>query len=599
MSFMFNPYPYNDMGAINHLKVSPAAEQAVMAGNDQVREKLNEIFQTGVTALDGYIGVNFAAIVAELQETSPQTTFIDVACCYKTQAELDAMLAEHLPVDLEWDPVSLFGRIFEGNLSELMDPDKLAVLRKKFAGATGPVVVYGCGSACAELRDLATTVVYYDMSPMNVVLRAKQGELRCIGDTEKRIFKDQMRHLYYVDYEVCIRLRQELFEQNRIDYYVDCNIPGEFKLIPQAALDEICQALVERPFRCKPCYCEGIWGGNYIKDRRSLPKEMRNCAWVYDLIPNEVSLIAEVGGTLLEMPFITFYRKMGVPLMGQQCVDNYHGVFPIRFNYDDTYGGGNMSTQVHPPLDYIQSHFGEPFQQDESYYVIITAGSRTYMGLKDVTDTEEFYGAVKKSEKDGSPVDFEKYVNSIVSRQGRQFMIPGGTIHSSGANQVVLEIGSWTVGSYTFKIYDYLRTDLDGTRRPIHSKHGINVIDKARRESYVREKLVPKPKLVREGEGWSEHIIGEHEKIFFQTRTLEFYDRIEDQTNNKFHVLNLVEGQRVRVESVASPDKCYELNHLDMVVVPACLGQYRIVNLGAGPVRIHKTLLKQDSPKAC
>ncbi len=48
-----------------------------------------------------------------------------------------------------------------------------------------------------------------------------------------------------------------------------------------------------------------------------------------------------------------------------------------------------------------------------------------------------------------------------------QFMLPGGTIHASGRNQLILEIGSLTVGSYTFKLYDYLRADLDGTRRPI------------------------------------------------------------------------------------------------------------------------------------
>lgn len=180
-----------------------------------------------------------------------------------------------------------------------------------------------------------------------------------------------------------------------------------------------------------------------------------------------------------------------------------------------------------------------------------------------------------------------------MSRQGRQFLIPGGTIHSSGVNQVVLEIGSWTIGSYTFKMYDYLRTDLDGTRRPIHLRHGMNVIDKSRREDYVKEKLVPMPKLLRQDQNGMEYIIGEHEKIFFQLRCLEFYREITDNTDGKFHVLNLVEGQKVRIESIVDTDRSYEIGYLEMAVVPACIGPYRIVNLGAGPVKIHKTLVKE------
>lgn len=592
MSFMFNPYPYHDLSAVNPIDVSEGTEASLISGTAAVTESLAEKITSGVTAIEGYVGVDFEAIVSRLRELAPDVKFIDVAWIYKSQEELDVMLREHLPEDPVMDPVSLFGRMFHGEISALMDAAKLAELRQEIEKTQGPVVVYGCGSACGELRDSLQRIIYYDMAPMNVVLRSRNGFVKCLGDSETRPFKNLMRHLYYVDYEVCIRLRQELFEHQAIDFYVDCNQPDDHKLIPAAALDEIFTRLVNRPFRCKPCYIEGIWGGDHIKELRRLPDEMKNCAWVFDLIPNEVSLVAAVNGTRLEFPFITFYRKMGTELMGRHCVDKYLGVFPIRFNYDDTYHGGNMSTQVHPPREYNQKNFDEPFQQDESYYVVFTAGSRTYCGLKDDADVDEFYAAVQQSEKDGSPVDFEKYVNSVVSRQGRQFLLPGGTIHSSGANQVVLEIGSWTVGSYTFKMYDYLRTDLDGTRRPIHSKHGINVIDVSRREKYVKEKLVPKRKRVREGDGWAEFIVGEHEKMFFQLRCFEFDKEISDDTNNNFHVLNLVEGQRVRVESISKPENHFEINFLEMVVVPACLGKYRVVNLGAGPVTVHKTLLK-------
>lgn len=592
MSFMFNPYPYKDMNAINRVSISPENAQSIRSGNAAVCAELKRIITSGITLIDGHIGVDFEALINELRGVSDKVKFIDISACYKSPEELDKKFAEHLPIDLEMDPISLFGRMFEGEMCELINLQSVNALKSSLKHAEGAIVIYGCGSAIAELRDVASHTIYCDMSPMNIVLRAKNGQVKCIGDSEARPFKNLMRHLYYVDYEVCIHHRQELLSHDLTDYYIDCNESNDLKLAPRAAFNEIFHALVEQPFRCKPCYIEGVWGGDYIKNLRSLPDTMRNCAWVFDLIPNEVSLMTEINGTLMEFPFITFYRRMGVELMGKETVDKYLGVFPIRFNYDDTYHGGNMSIQVHPPLKYNHEHFSEPFQQDESYYCVFTAGSRTYMGFKDDADVDEFYRAVMQSEKDGSSVDYERYVNSVVSRQGRQFLIPGGTIHSSGANQVVLEIGSWTVGSYTFKMYDYLRTDLDGARRPIHSRHGANVIDKSRREDYVNEQLVPTPKLLRADANGAEYIIGEHENMFFQLRCLEFHREMEDNTTGKFHVLNLVEGQRVRIEALSDPAKSYEISYLDMAVIPACIGAYRIVNLGAGPVRIHKTLIR-------
>jgi mannose-6-phosphate isomerase class I len=134
-----------------------------------------------------------------------------------------------------------------------------------------------------------------------------------------------------------------------------------------AAFNDVLSALVHRPFRCKPVYLEGVWGGFFIKKLRGLPEDMRNCAWVFDLIPNEVSVLVKIGRHTVEIPFSTFFRHRSEALMGIESVRRFGTQFPVRFNYDDTYGGsGNMSVQVHPPAAYARAHFGEPFQQDEA-----------------------------------------------------------------------------------------------------------------------------------------------------------------------------------------------------------------------------------------
>ena len=219
-------------------------------------------------------------------------------------------------------------------------------------------------------------------------------------------------------------------------------------------------------------------------------------------------------------------------------------------------------------------------------------GAKTYIGFRDDADTDEFIRAAKKSETAHTPFDHDAFVNSVASRPGVQFMLPAGTIHASGRNQLILEIGSLTVGSYTFKMYDYLRSDLEGVPRPIHTFHGQRVLETSRRAKWVGENLVQQPREVRKGPGFAEYIVGEHDLLYFSLRRFEFDRQIEDDTQGRFHVLTLVDGESVVVESLADPSRSYVQNYLDVVVVPAAMGPYRVRNLGNQPVVMHKTMLK-------
>jgi mannose-6-phosphate isomerase class I len=323
---------------------------------------------------------------------------------------------------------------------------------------------------------------------------------------------------------------------------------------------------------------------------------MKNCAWVFDLIPLEVSVVVETAGHTIEFPYFTFVQKEGDSLMGKECVKKYGGYFPIRFNYDDTFhSSGNMSIQVHSGHDYNINNFGEYGRQDESYYIVETAhNAKTYVGFTETADPKEFIKEAKISEKQHTEIDYEKYINYVDSKPGVQVMLPAGTIHSSGRNQVILEIGSLTVGSYTYKMYDYLRADLDGKPRPIHTFHGENVLALDRTTTWVNENIVQKPRVAVKGEGWTEYIVGEHDLLYFSLRRLEFEKEAYGDTAGKFHVLTLVDGEKVCVQSLENPDFCYYQNYLDVVVIPANVGKYVVKNLGNQPVCIHKTMLKDD-----
>jgi len=517
MSFMFNPYPYVDPNAINFPEFPVEMTKSALRGNIKIGALLAET--KGILALDGYVGSSFSELLVRIEEANSNVKFFDVAEAYKSSDEFESMLAESLPEDRVIDPILLFGKSIHRELDSLFDAAKLAALVSKLQAAAAEnslVVVYGCGAACETLRKIASKVAFIDVTPMAVTVRIRAGKVAPLGDKKKRTLPYIFRRLYYCDYEIMMLHRKQLMDNNALDYYIDGNNIDDLRLIAFADLEKVFAEMLQRPFRCTPVYIEGVWGGQFVKKLRNLPEDMRNCAWVFDMIPNEVSLQVKVGSCTFNIPFSTFFRHCGEKLMGKESVERFGYVFPIRFNYDDTYGGsGNMSIQVHPPCKYNQDNFGEPFQQDESYYCVKTAGSKTYLGLTDDCNVEEFYKCIDKAEKEYVAFDHDKYVNSFPSEEGDQFLLPGGTIHASGRNQVVLEIGSYTIGSYTFKLYDYLRSDLDGKPRPIHSIHGKNVLVTDRRRSAVDGVLRPKPITVREGEGWKEEIVGEHDLIYF------------------------------------------------------------------------------------
>ena len=597
MSFMFKPYPFTDPVPVNRIDLPQELRQAPVSGNAAVAAELLKK-QAKVMLLDGYVSADFSSLIRNIREQLPDTeiTVLDMAESYRTSIELEDLLKDTLPEDRVIDPILLFGKSHHFTIDNLIDPKRLKELTgkiEKLRSKSGLVIVCGQGSVQPQLKALADVSLFMDVTPLNAVLRVNARRCGALGDDKERSLRYLWRRLYYFDYEIMMLHRKNLIDENRIDFYIDGNQEENLKMIGLNELKDVFSNQLRSPFRCTPVYIEGVWGGNFVKKLRSLPDDMRNCAWVFDMIPNEVSMQIKIGPVTFNFPFSTFFKAVGKQLMGEESVKRFGYVFPIRFNYDDTYGGnGNMSVQVHPPQKYNQEHFGEPFQQDESYYCVKTAGSKTYQGLQDDCDVEEFFRCIDKAEKEYIPFDYEKYVNSFPSEQGDQFLLPGGTIHASGRNQVILEIGSYTIGSYTFKLYDYLRKDLDGTPRPIHSIHGKNVLVTDRRRSKIDGWLRPKPKTIREGLGWKEEIVGECELIYFSLRRLSFEHSISDCTNGKFHVLTLVEGDEVLVYSKADPSCCFHQKFMDIVVVPASMGEYGIINLGTTPCKVHKALLK-------
>jgi len=612
---MYNPFPFDDPRPVNRPELSKTTVGSVVAGGTPNVAKIfvgsiaDRAAKEGiVVAFDGYTTAKWDLFISligrECDILGLKLDAVDFnAATLKSGEEIDAIIDPLLIWDTKIDPTLLYGKVYKGGYQGLVNPQKAEAFAAALPGRKTPgkiTAVFGYGSLEPGFRGLYDLKCFFDLTPKTSMLRIRAGEYTNLGKTHTGIINRTIRRCYYCDFECAVRNRRELFASGAIDWYFLDNDRAKLQMMPFAAFADICAQLVKYPFRAKPCYLEGVWGGTYMKKLRNLPVEMRNAAWVFDFIPMEVSVVVEAGAEKLDINYCSFVHKEGVNLMGEDCVNKFKGYFPIRFNYDDSYHStGNMSIQCHSGGQFNIENYNEFGRQDESYYVVVTGHeAKTFIGFRDDADIPQFFKEIEAADTDHKPCDYMKYVSYEESKPGLQVMLPAGTIHSSGRNQVILEIGSLTIGSYTYKMYDYLRLDFDGKQRPIHTHLGELNVRQDRRTSVIHdpsstEYIVQKPRLDCEGEGWKEFILGENPQMYISLRRLEFEKICEQDTKGeKFHVLALVDGENVRVRSVECPERFFDMQFMDIVCVPADMGKYVIENLGVEPIRVHKTCLR-------
>jgi mannose-6-phosphate isomerase class I len=308
-----------------------------------------------------------------------------------------------------------------------------------------------------------------------------------------------------------------------------------------------------------------------------LPKDgAPNHAWCFDCVPEENSLLLGFGGKRVEIPSLNLVLMHPRELLGEAVYKRFGAEFPIRFDFLDTVGGGNLSLQVHPLTAYIREQFGMDYTQDESYYMLdAEEGAGVYLGLKDGVDRAAMIADLERARAGDSDFPAEEYVNLFPAKKHDHFLIPAGTVHCSGKGSMVLEISA-TPYIFTFKLWDWGRLGLDGRPRPIHLEHGARNIQWDRTTEWVRDSLVNQFQPVASGEGWREERTGLHELEFIETRRHWFTGKVPHDTRGTVHVLNLVEGDEAIVESPTGAFTPFIVHYAETFIVPAAVGAYTI-----------------------
>ncbi len=400
--------------------------------------------------------------------------------------------------------------------------------------------------------------------------------------------KKMYKQFYFVDWVVLNKHKADLL--SKLDLYVDTQNPETPSFIKATDLRTALKQMSETAFRVRPWFEPGVWGGSWIKENiPSLAQEVPNYAWSFELITPENGLLLESDQNLLECSFDLLMYQNYQAVLGHAAKRFKHD-FPIRFNFLDTFAGGNLSVQCHPRPEFIKEHFGESFTQDETYYILDAKEDATvYLGFKEGVTPETFQAALEHSANTATTLDIEQFVNKLSSKKHDLFLIPNGTLHSSGVNNLVLEISA-TPYIFTFKLYDWMRLGLDGKPRPLNIKRGMQNLYFERQGQRVLDEHISKPALLESGDDWQLMHLPTHKEHFYDVHRLDFASSVEVNTNHSVHVLSLVEGQSVRLETQSGFTQSY--NYAETFVVPAAAQNYKLINQSAEPIKVIKAFMK-------
>ncbi len=548
----YDKQPVVQVGTDDEVAVGADAAAAVLRG-------------ARVVVVECYPGVRPADVRA-VAELLGAELVLDVAQGYLPPAELDALVA----ADLTDDP--LFGRLTGFGVADFFAPGALEELRAQVAACDGTVLVHGTGASLVVDGDV---LVYADLARWELQQRQRSGELGNLGaDNAGERASLLYKRAFFLDWRAADRHKAGLLDG--VDHFLDTTRGDRPLLVSGAAVRRGLEAAASQPFRVVPFFDPAPWGGQWMREVCDLPAGPPNYGWCFDCVPEENSLLLGFGAERLELPALDLVLHRPTELLGARVVERFGAEFPIRFDFLDTMGGGNLSLQVHPLAEHIRDEFGWAYTQDESYYLLdAEPGAQVYLGLREDVDPERMLADLRAAQDGGPAFPAEAHVNVVPARKHDHFLIPAGTVHCSGAGSMVLEISA-TPFIFTFKLWDWGRLGLDGRPRPINVERGRRSIRWDRRAGYAERELVNVVTPLDKGDGWRSERTGLHPAEPIETHRHWFTGTVPHDTGGSVNVLNLVEGEQAVVESPTGAFAPYVVHYAETFIVPAAVGAYTV-----------------------
>jgi mannose-6-phosphate isomerase class I len=564
----YDIYPYHALGS-----------GKINKGYDSL---VNWIIEQKNVRIDGYIGVFWDLVQQELdielKKKGVTVKWTHIADKMKGSTEIQKLVQPFLG-----EEKSVWGRRTTLTINDFFHVDQFSSLQPDPQCDVN--IAIGIGAA---LLAWDAPIVYLDLPKSEVQYRFRASAVKNFGSNKTENQKDSYKRSYFVDWVVLNNHKQAILDELTVvaDAQWKNAINWMFNKDLQKGLKEMSRSV----FRVRPWFEAGAWGGHWMQERiEGLNKDEVNYAWSFELIVPENGVLFESDGNLLEVSFDMLMFSRSKEVLGKHAAV-FGTEFPIRFDFLDTFDGGNLSIQCHPKIDYIRKEFGENLTQDETYYILdCKEGAEVFLGFQENINPAELKKDLEKSQELSQEIDITKYVQVHQAKKHDLFLIPNGTVHSAGSNNLVLEISA-TPYIFTFKMYDWMRLGLDGHPRPINIDHAFKNLDFDRNGEKVKDELISKQTVIDKGENWELVHVPTHSQHFYDVHRIEFDSQVTVETNDVCHILMLVEGTSIKVQT--ADGTTIDFNYAETFVIPAAAKSYTLINTGEGRAKVVKAFVK-------